>query len=320
MLRHAGLILIGAVTCFMSGTSSAAILSATPQIVAPGKLSGLGGKNCLSFTPDGSTAVFDLGNRSTSIIVESHRLLDTWSKPQIASFSGQWLDHDPAVSPDGSFIVFASERPATPGGKTGGSLWRVDRNGDGWSAAVRLPDSVNVSPEIYGPSIAADGSVYFTRPGADDNFHVFRSQYRNGSYQPAVQQVLGESSTQQFDPGIAPDESFIVFVSSPLKKHTRRLFIAFRQGDHWGKAADLGDDVNAANSPWGPHVAADGRTLYYTSDRSVPVSYPRSHEQAVKDLDRLQIWDNGESNIWSVSLQPWLDANAAKKHPGRSKD
>jgi hypothetical protein len=155
--------------------------------------------------------------------------------------------------------------------------------------------------------------VYFTRPGDDDNFHVFRSQYRGGAYQPAVQQAVGDPTTQQFDPGIAPDESFVVFVSSPLKKHTRRLLIAFRQGDHWGKAADLGDDVNADNNPLGPHIAADGHTLYYTSNRSVPVSYPRSHEQAESDLVRLLSWDNGASNVWSLSLQPWLDANAAKK-------
>jgi hypothetical protein len=315
MLRHAGLILIGALTCSMAGTSSAATLAAIPQIFAPGEISGSGGKNCLSFTPDGSIAVFDLGHKSNSIIVESHRLQGSWSKPQIASFSGQWLDHDPAVSPDGSFIIFASERPATTGGKTGGSLWRVDRRGDSWSEAVRLPDSVNVTPEIYGPTISADGSVYFTRPAKDDNFHIFRSQYRDGGYQAAVQQSLGEPTTEQFDPGIAPDESFVVFVSPPLKKHTRRLFIAFRQGDHWGKADDLGDEINANNNPWGPHIGADGHTLYYTSDRSVPVTYPRSHEQAVKDLARLQSWDNGESNIWSFSLQPWLDANAAKKTP-----
>ena len=127
-------------------------------------------------------------------------------------------------------------------------------------------------------------------------------------------------ATQQFDPAIAPDESFVVFVSSPLKKHSRRLFIAFRQGDHWGKAVDLGDEVNADNNPLGPHIAADGYTLYYSSDRSVRVSYPRDHEQAVKDLARLQSWDNGESNIWSVSLQPWLDANAAMKtQPGHQR-
>lgn len=286
----------------------------TPEVFAPGNFSGPASEDCLSFTPDMNTAVFDLANGSSSTIVVSHRIKDAWSKPELASFSGQWYDHDPALSPDGRFIVFASKRPAVAGGAPVGALWRVDREGSGWGEPKRLPDAVNVSSRIYAPSISADGSVYFIRPGEDGILHIFRSQYRDGSYQPAVQQALGDSATHQKDPAIAPDESFVVFDSDAGgKKDQDRLFIAFREGDHWGKAVDLGDEINANNNPWGPHLGPDGRTLYYTSDRSVPVTYPRSRDQAEADLARLLSWDDGESNIWSVSLAPWLDARGAKK-------
>ena len=51
-----------------------------------------------------------------------------------------------------------------------------------------------------------------------------------------------------------------------------------------------------------PHLGADHRTLYFSSDRVIPVHFPRTHDQAKKDLDRLNSWDNSNSNIWSIQL------------------
>jgi len=306
-------ILVIGLLCF-TGAALADPAAPTPQIFAPGGISGTPSEDCFSMTPDGDTAVFDISNGSSSTIVISHKRKGVWSKPEIAPFSGQWYDHDPAVSPDGKFIVFPSKRPAQAGGTPVGGLWRVDRKGDGWGSPQRLPDAVNVSERIYAPTITADGSIYFIRPDEDGIQHIFRSQYKDGTYQPAVRQMLGDASTHQKDPAIAPDESFVVFDSDVgSKKDVDRLFIAFREGDHWGPAQDLGDAVNADNNPWGAHVSADGKTLYFNSDRSIKVQYPRTREQAEKDFARLLSWDDGESNIWSIPLAPYIAAHAAGK-------
>jgi Tol biopolymer transport system component len=302
--------------CLFAGSvcaSSAAFadeVSAEPQVFAPGAISGTATEDCLSFTPDGNTAIYDVDNGKNIFIVISHNQNGVWSKPEIAPFSGQWMDHDPAISPDGKFLVYVSNRPAKVGGPPAANsdvLWRVERKGDSWSEPERLPDTVNATPRTYAPSIAADGSLYYIRPNAAGILHIYRSQYRNGSYAAAVEQVVGDPAAHEKDPAIAPDESFIVFDSDdPVKKDADRFFIAFHEGDHWGKAIDLGDAVNAGNNPWGPHLGPDGRTLYYTSDRTVPVNYPRSPAQAEADFARLMSWDNGENNIWYISLTPWI--------------
>ena len=298
-----------ALLCF-SGAALADAADVTPQIFGPGTISGIASEDCFSMTPDGSLAVYDISNGSSSTIVMSHKVKDGWSAPVIAPFSGQWYDHDPAVSPDGKFIVFPSNRPAKPGDKPTGGLWRVDRKGDGWGTPWRLPDAVNVSPRIYAPSITADGSIYFIRPDTDGIQHIFRSQYKDGAYQPAVRQMLGDTTTHQKDPAIAPDESFVVFdTDQGGKKDQDRLFIAFREGDHWSAPVDLGDAVNNDNYPWGAHVSADGKTLYFNSDRSIKVQYPRTPEQAQQDFQRLMSWDDGESNIWSLDLRPYIQAH-----------
>lgn len=299
--------------------------SSTPEVFAPGVVSGPANEDSAAFTPDGDTVFFDRINWPNAAIMVSHREQGHWSTPTIAPFSGQWLDHDPAMAPDGSFLIFTSNRPDQDGGKardavmangkvsagSGGHLWRVDRKGNGWGQPVQLPDAVNSSSRTYAPAVVADGSVYFQRPGDDGDFRLFRSQYRNGAYQPAVPVALGDAAAHKLDPAVAPDESFIVFDANfSGKDDPDRLYIAFREGDGWSKPIDLGKDINV-KGPWGSHLGPDHCTLYFSSTRSMPVSYPRTSEQGRADMARMQSWDNGSDNIWSVSLAPWLDAHRA---------
>jgi len=294
-----------------------------PQIFAPGVVSGVANEDSAAFMPDGDTVFFDRISWPNAAILVSHRAHGGWSAPVIAPFSGQWLDHDPAMAPDGSFIVFSSNRPDTDGGKaldavmangkvaigSGGHLWRVERKGSGWGKPWLLPDPVNSSSRTYAPSVVADGSVYFQRPGSDGDFRLFRSQYRNGKYEAPIEVPLGDAAAHKLDPAVAPDESFIVFDANfGGKDDPDRLYISFRDGDGWSAPVDLGKDINV-KSPWGSHLGPDHRTLYFSSTRSVPVHYPRTPEQAAQDIVRMQAWDNGSDNIWSVSLAPWLDAH-----------
>jgi hypothetical protein len=323
MLRRTKSRWIGcAILAFGTNAVAAAMPPATPEIFAPGIISGHSVVACPAFSPDGKTVFFDITRGSDSMLLVSHQTNGHWSKPQIAPFSGQWLDHDAAMAPDGSFLVFVSNRPAVAGGKPvdivgktqtipnlGGNLWRVDGKGAGWGEPYRLPDSINHNTQTFAPSVAADGSVYFIQPEEGD-FHIFRSQYRDGTYQPPVRQALGDAKAHQKDPAVAPDESFMVFdMNDPAKEGPDRLYIAFRDGVHWGEPIDLGAPINDSRGPWGPHLGPDHRTLYFTSDRTLPMTYPHTLEEGKRQLAETQTWDNGLDNIWRVSLAPWLDAH-----------
>lgn len=322
MSRVTDSLLAAFVVCGLLPFSIHAAPAAQPEIFAPGVLSGPAAEDSAAFSPDGRTVFFDRVRWPNAAILVSHRTGDGWTSPRIAPFSGRWLDHDPAMAPDGSFLVFSSNRPDQPGGKpldavmangkvspgSGGHLWRVDRKGNGWGEPVRLPDAVNRSTRTYAPSVAADGSLYFQRPGADGDFRLFRAQYRNGRYEPPVEVALGDPAAHKLDPAVAPDESFIVFDADYAgKDKPDRLYIAFREGHGWSAPVDLGEEVNRGG-PWGSHLGPDHRTLYFSSTRAVPVHYPRTPAQGWQDLQRMTDWDNGLDNLWSISLAPWLDA------------
>lgn len=260
----------------------------TPERVTLGGIIRPASDDTLAFTPDGNTVFFDRSEGKHKTIMVARRISGRWSAPEVAGFSGRWYDQDPALSPDGSTIVFSSDRPATPGGnrqvrmvdgkpRHGANLWKVVRKGSGWGKPVWLGAAVNAEPFLVSPSIASDGTLYFIRRDDDHAMHIFSSRLQDGKYQAPVRVPLGDPATSTHDPAIAPDGSFIVFGYGKTVAGLGRLCIAFREGGHWSKPIDLGDAVNSVG-PWGSHVMPDGHTLTFT----------------------------GTSALYRLSLQPWL--------------
>ncbi|HEX7111282.1 MAG TPA: hypothetical protein VF216_02480 [Mizugakiibacter sp.] len=319
--RHATIWLTLACCCVLAAAASAreeVTPPVQPQIFAPGVISGPSDEGAAAFTPDGDTVVFARGVDQGSALFVAHRVGGAWSTPRVAPFSGRWRDLDPAMAPDGSFLLFVSSRPAAAGGAPldaigpdgkryagrGMNLWRVDRRGDGWGAPVRLPEAINTSAMTFAPSVAGDGSVYFdARDPVDGVIRLYRAQCRDGRYLPPVRVALGETGAKIRDAAVAPDESFIVFSIVPAgSRAPLRLAIAFRERAGWSAPIDLGDRVNDAGYAMGSQLGADRRSVYFYSAR---------RDAHAPDA----AWNNGSDNLWSVSLAPWLDAHRAAASP-----
>ena len=295
----------------MQDTASTIHPVPTPQLFAPGVISGPGNDGSPTFSPDGNTLFFTRSTSHWTIILESHRVHGQWSQPTLAPFSGEWPESSPAMSPSGSYIVFQTLRSEEKGRVS--ELWRAEREGGGWKKPVRLPDTVNIGPSIWKPSIAANDTLYFTQIGKDGSKRLFSSKYSNGAYEAAQPLAFSDGKHLDVDPEIAPDESFLVFCSagrldSDSKDH---LFLVRRVGETWGTVEQIryvGDNQkpDGFSTDDEPHLGADHRTLYFSSDRVVEVHFPRSHEEAQKDFERMELWDNSNTNVWFIPLAALL--------------
>jgi hypothetical protein len=300
--------------------SPATTVEVTPQLFAPGVISGPANDGSPTFAPDGNTLFFTRSTTGWGVIVESRRVHGKWSEPQVAPFSGEYSDSSPGMAPDGSFIVFVSLRPKDSAGtsdpaqkpKRVANLWRSNRAGSGWSKPERMPDAVNMGPSIWKPSIAADGTIYFVSIDAKGGKRLYAAPYKDGAYQQAQPLSFSDGTTGDVDPEIAPDGSFLVFCSSGRRGDSKdHLFIVLRKGADWGPVTPIryaGDDQNGSSTDDEPHLGPDHRTVYFSSDRTVHVDFPRSHEQAQEDLKRLEIWDNSNANVWFMPITSWLSA------------
>lgn len=315
-----------ALLCASLACADQARLSATPEVFAPGVISGPASDDAPAFTPDGRTVFFFRSNHQDYDIMVSHREGARWSQPRVVSFSGQWRDLEPAMAPDGSYLIFASSRPIDGGttrpdghwgGKVypgrGGNLWRVDRKGNGWSEPVRLPDIVNRTDATFSPGIARDGTLYFMAATAKNgDFQIWRAALENGQYQtPELLPFCVDYECM--DGTIAPDQSFIVFSSGrpPAAAQGNDLFIAFRDGTHWGEPVDLGPEV-AALSPIESRLGPDGHTLYFSSNHVVPPAFPKTAAARASGLRDMQRWNDGADNIWRIDLTPWITRHAVE--------
>ena len=85
------------------------------------------------------------------------------------------------------------------------------------------------------------------------------------------------------------------------------LFLAFRKDGVWGDIVHLPPVFSdpAANEIE-PRLGPDRHTLYFSSDLTTPITYPRNREALTAELARVQAWDNGQLNIWAADLSPWL--------------
>ena len=181
-----------------------------------------------SFSPDGRTVVFSRGESADRHLYVAEHANADWTAAKLAPFSGEWMDLEPAMAPDGSYLVFVSNRPAQAGGAAldgyfngklqpgrGGNLWRVEHTAQGWSVPQRLPDAVNDGNSVFSPAVAADSTLYFMKPDpTSGKFRLYVSHRTNGQYQAPTPLNFSDGAAGDYDPAVAPDQSFIVFSSS----------------------------------------------------------------------------------------------------------
>ena len=237
---------------------------------APGVVSTDDEEYRISFSPDGTTALFARGDgffpqTREAAIFQSMLEDDGWTEPTVASFSGEYPDIDPWFSPDGASVYFSSIRPVDGTPRNDVELFRVDRTEAGWSDPVHLASLGSEADEL-GASVASDGTIVFAsdRNGSSTGWDLFTAGVGpDGSH--GEPEEIGQLNTPgwEFNPAISADGSAMVFTSIGRDGGSGLgdLFLADRAGDAWTEIGPL--RTNSGADEYHASWSADGSRLYF---------------------------------------------------------
>ncbi len=134
-----------------------------------------------TISPDGTLMIFssveEAGNANLFL-----RLWDgtRWLKPRpMRALNSAFHETAPALSPDGKFLYFASDRP---GGRGGDDIWVAKWDGTEYAWPLPLTGSVNTPFDETDPSLAPDGGrLYYAsnRPYVSEE-EVIKAEALNG--------------------------------------------------------------------------------------------------------------------------------------------
>jgi Tol biopolymer transport system component len=299
-----------------------------PKLFAPGIVSTEDDEVNGGFSPDGRDYYFARVLPYTTfprvgVLFVTHLLRGSvWSEPEVLSFSGaQVYDTQPRLSPDGQQLFFTSSRPA-PGKKARGlRIWRSQRAGQSWSEPEPMPEPVNSEESWnWGASVTRDGTLYFASD-REERFHpqLYRSRLVEGVYEKPAK--LGPEINSKFnesDAFVSADESILIFNSSgggapdnqsregTLDGHGYQyprgdLYVSVRRDGAWTPARHLEAGVNTEQDEGSPSLSADGKVLFFSSERSAFTVPSKRFTYAGMERE-LHSVSNGHGNIYSIPM------------------
>lgn len=146
---------------------------------------------------------------------------------------------------------------------------------------VNMGPNINSALDEYQPSFTADEScIVFTllRPadamteckGCSTEEDLYFSRQEKGEWQPA--KPLGEPVNSHYNEGaqcISPDGKYVLFTACHRDDGygSCDLYWSKREGNRWTVPQNMGKPVNTQFWESQPTFGADGKTIYYTSNR-----------------------------------------------------
>jgi len=291
-----------------------------PALFAPGIVSTGLYERDLAVTQDGGELYFTVMG-GFSVILRCRQLQGRWEGPEVAPFSGGpvAMDAEPALSPDGTRLYFLSTRPkdgsAPQLGWVNQDIWVVERRAEGWSEPRNLGAPVNSPEDEFFPSLARNGTLYFTR-GRDKGklSEVWRASWDGSRFVSAerLPEIINGAGPI-FNACISPDERMLVFCAAERKGNlgVSDYWISFRSSEGtWSEPKNLGEPFNGPGlQAISPSFSSDGKYFFFASNRrTFAQKEPRTYAAIQKE--RLQP-GNGNADLW------WVEAKVLEEMRGK---
>jgi len=222
-----------------------------------------------------------------SLLVAQNALLTAQNMPESigSAVNTEYSELNPVMSPDGKTLYFGRKNhPQNKFGMAGteqiaGSqdIWYSESFMGAWTTARRLSESLNRDQYNTIYSVSPDGQIILVK-GVYVN-----GQYETRGFSIAKKSATGWGVPQKLDIpkyeklsrgkneyGFLTNDSKVLLMAFSEKKNSDEddIYASFLEKDgSWSEPMNLGDGVNTNFTETTPFLAADGKTLYFSSNR-----------------------------------------------------
>ncbi len=258
----------------------------TPELFAPGIISTGMSESSIAVSPDGNEIFYSVHAGNSETIITTRLKEGCWTQPEVAPFSGKYLDGFPTYHPDDSKLYFHSYRPLDDSTQIADvvNIWFVDREGEGWGNPKPIGPPINGNGFVCCPSVTNTGTLYYSKKTKDGGEKIFRSRYMDGKYmEPEELPQIVNKRKAQFHAVISPDESFLIM---PYEDY----FVSFRdEKDNWTDLIDIGDAVNKLITGGCPSISSDGKYFFFAAYPAVKWNKYFDEQKTYSDLQKITL-------------------------------
>ena len=201
-----------------------------------------------------------------------------------SAVNSEYAELNPVISPDGRTLYFGRKsHPANRFGVKGSEtisgsqdIWFSEKVGNAWSTARRLSDILNRDQYNTILSISPDGQTILLKGAYVNGSYVTRgfslANKTAGAWTvPQKIEIPGyeQMSKGKNEYGFLTMDGKAILLAFSRKKNSEDddIYVSFLENGKWTRPMDLGDGINSKYSETTPFLSADGKTLYFSSDR-----------------------------------------------------
>jgi outer membrane protein OmpA-like peptidoglycan-associated protein/tetratricopeptide (TPR) repeat protein len=188
-------------------------------------------------------------------------------------------EYNPFIPEDESFLVFTSKRPDCLGiqidydGYKTSDIYRSNERRGKFGEARNIGSSVNTEwyEEVVG--VSADGEEMLVYIDNFDGYDDVYASLRKGRYYEEYKSLGPNVNSEGIETsaGMSTDGTKLFFSrEDKTTKGGTDIYMSRRlPNGGWGESVNLGDVINTKYNETFPHLAADGKTLYFASEGHV---------------------------------------------------
>jgi OOP family OmpA-OmpF porin len=213
----------------------------------------------------------------------AQKLDSTYSPKNLGKeINSRYSEISPFISPDGRELFFTRAGHPENNGYAESidaqDTWYAYRLGDtAWSEAIRLLAPFNLRRYNTVEHFSADGNSLYIRGYFKGQTYVpygLRRLQRHGQNWIVadtidIPGVAKKIKGAQYGMCISPDNQFMIiyFSNNPITEQEDLWISKRKPDDTWTEPQSLGKAINTKYDESTPYIAADGRTLYFSSNR-----------------------------------------------------